>query len=104
MGRELAIMAQIYADATVTSAASRAKSVTKGFLHERLHSKDTAQVCFELDCLEPFDFTKSPPDEMKAAQALIFPVGDIVGYTSPDPRLDSNTGDGIPANPLVVRA
>lgn len=101
-GKELARMAGIYANATVTIVASRAKSVNEGFLMERLPFKDTASPGFLLPGIEPVDMSQGGDIDLK--RLLVFPVADLVGYTSPDPLLPEAEASGIPPNPLTSRA
>ncbi|KAF3017094.1 hypothetical protein E8E14_007992 [Neopestalotiopsis sp. 37M] len=99
--KELALMPMIYRNAAITIVASRAKSVTEGFLHERLPFKDTAETSFALPCIEPWDESHG---DIQIEPAQIFPVGDLIGYESPDLLLREGDEDGIPPNPLISRA
>lgn len=101
LDKELALMPMIYGNAAITIVASRAESVTEGFLHERLPFKDTAEPFFALPCIEPCDEYHS---DIEIQPARIFPVGDLIGYESPDLLLREADADGVPSNPLISRA
>lgn len=100
-GKELAKMAGIYENAMVTIVASRAKSVDEGFLKERLPFKDTAEPGFVLVGIDSVDMSTRKFD---VKPILVFPVADLVGYTSPNPLLRETRADGIAINPIISRA
>ncbi|KAH8204118.1 hypothetical protein TruAng_001670 [Truncatella angustata] len=96
MGRELAVMAQIYENASLTISASRASSVEEGFLQERLPFKDNASFAF---CL-----WLQLPDGDHAESVLCFLAADMVGHVSPNMKISEAASDGTPRDPLILRA
>lgn len=102
--RELSRMSQIYEYAAITIAASRASSVHEGFLQERLPFKDTSETCFMLPCIEPLDLSKQTGEDMTVGVAVVFPLGDMMDYSPPEPGIPEKDAVGIPHNPLIKRA
>jgi hypothetical protein len=96
MGRELAVMAQIYENASLTISASRASSVEEGFLQPRRPFKDSATVSFCLQLLTPFSNRLEP--------TLCFLVAELESFEAPNHKISESGHEGTPRDPLVSRA
>jgi hypothetical protein len=96
MGRELAVMAQIYENASLTISASRASSVKEGFLQPRRPFKDSATVAFVLSLFTPFSNRFEP--------SLSFLAAELISFETPNHKISEAEHEGSPRDPLVSRA
>ncbi|KAJ2985270.1 hypothetical protein NUW58_g5625 [Xylaria curta] len=97
-GRELAVMAKVYQNASFTIVASRAVSVEEGFLGPRLPFEDDCRTPFRLRVRYPpgFPHSQSGMDEATSDfSAICFPKMDMI--TSDDEGLE-------PVDPVFTRA
>lgn len=95
-GRELAVMAQIYENASLVISASRASSVDEGFLQPRLPFKRNASMSFGLWLVTPAGDERNP--------SLCFLATDLVGFQPPHVKVSESLHDGVPRDPLISRA